>query len=46
MVAADRIFCLLSSNIKPDKATANHHNFQMFTFDRTTSCKACKMFLR
>ncbi|CAJ0922796.1 unnamed protein product [Ranitomeya imitator] len=39
-------FEMAISNIKPDKATANHHNFQMFTFDRTTSCKACKMFLR
>ncbi|XP_053551682.1 guanine nucleotide exchange factor VAV2 [Bombina bombina] len=39
-------FEMAMSNIKPDKATANHHNFQMFTFDKTTSCKACKMFLR
>ncbi|XP_040261945.1 guanine nucleotide exchange factor VAV2 isoform X2 [Bufo bufo] len=39
-------FEMAISNIKPDKATANHHNFQMFTFDRTTSCKACRMFLR
>ncbi|XP_066436355.1 guanine nucleotide exchange factor VAV2 isoform X2 [Eleutherodactylus coqui] len=39
-------FEMAISNIKPEKATANHHNFQMFTFDRTTSCKACKMFLR
>lgn len=42
--------CLLSpstrSNIKPDKANANHHSFQMYTFDKTTNCKACKMFLR
>lgn len=34
------------SNIKPDKANANHHSFQMYTFDKTTNCKACKMFLR
>ncbi|XP_063791984.1 guanine nucleotide exchange factor VAV2 isoform X4 [Pseudophryne corroboree] len=39
-------FEMAMSNIKPEKANANHHNFQMFTFDRTTSCKACKMFLR
>ncbi|XP_075690716.1 guanine nucleotide exchange factor VAV2 isoform X8 [Rhinoderma darwinii] len=39
-------FEMAISNIKPEKASANHHNFQMFTFDRTTSCKACKMFLR
>ncbi|XP_069799625.1 guanine nucleotide exchange factor VAV2 [Dendropsophus ebraccatus] len=39
-------FEMAISNIKPEKATANHHNFQMFTFERTTSCKACKMFLR
>lgn len=34
------------SNIKPDKANANHHSFQMYTFDKATSCKACRMFLR
>ncbi|KAH0615469.1 hypothetical protein JD844_004758 [Phrynosoma platyrhinos] len=34
------------SNIKPEKAMANNHNFQMYTFDKTTNCKACKMFLR
>ncbi|XP_018084987.1 guanine nucleotide exchange factor VAV2 isoform X4 [Xenopus laevis] len=39
-------FEMAMSNIKPEKATANHHNFQMFTFDKTTNCKACKMFLR
>uniref|UniRef100_A0A6I8RFJ2 Vav guanine nucleotide exchange factor 2 n=1 Tax=Xenopus tropicalis TaxID=8364 RepID=A0A6I8RFJ2_XENTR len=39
-------FEMAMSNIKPDKANANHHNFQMFTFDKTTNCKACKMFLR
>ncbi|XP_075041808.1 guanine nucleotide exchange factor VAV2 isoform X1 [Mixophyes fleayi] len=39
-------FEMAMSNIKPEKANANHHNFQMFTFDTTTSCKACKMFLR
>lgn len=36
----------LRSNIKPEKANANHHNFQMYTFEKTTNCKACRMFLR
>uniref|UniRef100_A0A452VGF0 Vav guanine nucleotide exchange factor 2 n=1 Tax=Ursus maritimus TaxID=29073 RepID=A0A452VGF0_URSMA len=39
-------FEMAMSNIKPDKANANHHNFQMYTFDKTTNCKACRMFLR
>ncbi|XP_069914890.1 guanine nucleotide exchange factor VAV2 isoform X7 [Oryctolagus cuniculus] len=39
-------FEMAMSNIKPDKANANHHSFQMYTFDKATSCKACKMFLR
>uniref|UniRef100_A0A2I3GST5 Vav guanine nucleotide exchange factor 2 n=1 Tax=Nomascus leucogenys TaxID=61853 RepID=A0A2I3GST5_NOMLE len=39
-------FEMAMSNIKPDKANANHHSFQMYTFDKTTNCKACKMFLR
>ncbi|EFB24901.1 hypothetical protein PANDA_009518, partial [Ailuropoda melanoleuca] len=39
-------FEMAMSNIKPDKANANHHNFQMHTFDKTTNCKACRMFLR
>ncbi|XP_053329496.1 guanine nucleotide exchange factor VAV2 isoform X2 [Spea bombifrons] len=39
-------FEMAMSNIKPDKANANHHTFQMYTFDKATSCRACKMFLR
>uniref|UniRef100_A0A803TNQ3 Vav guanine nucleotide exchange factor 2 n=1 Tax=Anolis carolinensis TaxID=28377 RepID=A0A803TNQ3_ANOCA len=39
-------FEMAMSNIKPDKAMSNNHNFQMYTFDKTTNCKACKMFLR
>ncbi|XP_024618004.1 guanine nucleotide exchange factor VAV2, partial [Neophocaena asiaeorientalis asiaeorientalis] len=39
-------FEMAMSNIKPDKATANQHSFQMYTFDRTTNCRACGMFLR
>uniref|UniRef100_A0A8C6P3M5 Vav guanine nucleotide exchange factor 2 n=1 Tax=Nothobranchius furzeri TaxID=105023 RepID=A0A8C6P3M5_NOTFU len=34
------------SNIKPERATANQHNFQMHTFDKNTNCRACKMLLR
>ena len=34
------------SNIKPEKATANQHNFQMHTFEKDTNCRACKMLLR
>lgn len=43
---SDAPFPNARSNIKPDKATANHHSFQMYTFDRATNCKACRMFLR
>ncbi|XP_006863886.1 PREDICTED: guanine nucleotide exchange factor VAV2 [Chrysochloris asiatica] len=39
-------FEMAISNIKPDKANANHHSFQMYTFDKTTNCRACRMFLR
>ncbi|XP_068105171.1 guanine nucleotide exchange factor VAV2 isoform X2 [Hyperolius riggenbachi] len=39
-------FEMAMSNIRPEKAKANHHQFQMFTFDRATTCKACKKFLR
>lgn len=34
------------SNIKPERATANQHNFQMHTFEKNTNCRACKMLLR
>lgn len=37
---------LRSSNIYPENATANGHDFQMFSFEDTTSCKACQMLLR
>ena len=37
---------LASSNIYPENATANGHDFQMFSFEETTSCKACQMLLR
>uniref|UniRef100_A0A8D0HPK9 Vav guanine nucleotide exchange factor 2 n=1 Tax=Sphenodon punctatus TaxID=8508 RepID=A0A8D0HPK9_SPHPU len=39
-------FEMAMSNIKPERANANNHNFQMYTFEKTTNCKACKMFLR
>lgn len=34
------------SNIKPERATANQHDFQMHTFEKNTNCRACKMLLR
>lgn len=37
---------LPSSNIYPENAAANGHDFQMFSFEETTSCKACQMLLR
>ncbi|TNN55980.1 Guanine nucleotide exchange factor VAV2 [Liparis tanakae] len=39
-------FGMAMSNIKPERATANQHNFQMHTFDKNTNCRACKMLLR
>ncbi|XP_015222470.1 guanine nucleotide exchange factor VAV2 isoform X2 [Lepisosteus oculatus] len=39
-------FEMAMSNIKPERATANHHNFQMHTFEKNTNCRACKMLLR
>ncbi|XP_032904941.1 guanine nucleotide exchange factor VAV2 isoform X7 [Amblyraja radiata] len=39
-------FEMALSNIKPEKATANYHNFQMMTFDKFTNCKSCRMLLR
>lgn len=34
------------SNIFPEDALADGHEFQMFSFEDTTSCKACQMLLR
>ncbi|XP_067868104.1 guanine nucleotide exchange factor VAV2 isoform X1 [Heterodontus francisci] len=39
-------FEMALSNIKPEKATANYHSFQMTTFEKSTNCKACRMLLR
>ncbi|XP_067231690.1 guanine nucleotide exchange factor VAV2 isoform X1 [Chanodichthys erythropterus] len=39
-------FEMAMSNIKPERATANQHNFQMHTFEKNTNCRACKKLLR
>lgn len=39
-------FEMAMSNIKPERATANQHNFQMHTFEKNTNCRVCKMLLR
>ncbi|XP_076140777.1 guanine nucleotide exchange factor VAV2 isoform X6 [Alosa pseudoharengus] len=39
-------FEMAMSNIKPERATANQHNFEMHTFEKNTNCRACKMLLR
>lgn len=35
-----------SSNIRPENATSNHHDFYMHTFEKITSCNSCHMLLR
>ncbi|XP_044514395.1 proto-oncogene vav isoform X3 [Gracilinanus agilis] len=39
-------FEMALSNVYPENATANGHDFQMFSFEETASCKACQMLLR
>uniref|UniRef100_A0A5F8H3V2 Vav guanine nucleotide exchange factor 3 n=1 Tax=Monodelphis domestica TaxID=13616 RepID=A0A5F8H3V2_MONDO len=39
-------FEMALSNIRPDYADSNFHDFKMHTFTRVTSCKACQMLLR
>uniref|UniRef100_H2ZVV4 Vav guanine nucleotide exchange factor 3 n=1 Tax=Latimeria chalumnae TaxID=7897 RepID=H2ZVV4_LATCH len=39
-------FEMALSNIKPDSATSNSHDFEIHTFKSITSCKACRMLLR
>lgn len=39
-------FEMAQSNICPENAMANNHDFQMHCFEETTSCKACSMLLR
>lgn len=34
------------SNVCPENATANNHDFQMHNFEETACCKACSMMLR
>ena len=37
---------LSRSNIRPDYADSNFHEFKMHTFTRVTSCRVCQMLLR
>uniref|UniRef100_A0A8C2XRF7 Vav guanine nucleotide exchange factor 2 n=1 Tax=Cyclopterus lumpus TaxID=8103 RepID=A0A8C2XRF7_CYCLU len=37
-------FGMAMSNIKPERATANQHNFQMHTFEKNTNCRAWAIF--
>ncbi|EPY84685.1 vav 3 guanine nucleotide exchange factor isoform 1-like protein [Camelus ferus] len=39
-------FEMALSNIRPDHADSNFHEFKMHTFNRVTSCKVCQMLLR
>ncbi|XP_063150456.1 proto-oncogene vav [Candoia aspera] len=39
-------FEMALSNIYPKNAKANRHEFYMYSFEDTTSCKACQMLLR
>ncbi|XP_017287847.1 guanine nucleotide exchange factor VAV3 isoform X1 [Kryptolebias marmoratus] len=39
-------FGMAISNIHPENATNNSHEFQMHTFERITSCNSCHMLLR
>uniref|UniRef100_A0A8I3RX72 Vav guanine nucleotide exchange factor 3 n=2 Tax=Canis lupus familiaris TaxID=9615 RepID=A0A8I3RX72_CANLF len=39
-------FEMALSNIRPDYADSNFHEFKMHTFNRVTSCKVCQMLLR
>ncbi|OCT82953.1 guanine nucleotide exchange factor VAV3 isoform X2 [Xenopus laevis] len=39
-------FEMALSNIRPDNATANYHEFQMHSFKNVTSCRVCQMLLR
>ncbi|KAM9320988.1 proto-oncogene vav [Gastrophryne carolinensis] len=39
-------FEMAVSNIHPDHARDNGHDFQMHSFENTTRCKACQMLLR
>nr|XP_057944000.1 proto-oncogene vav-like isoform X2 [Doryrhamphus excisus] len=39
-------FEMALSNLCPENATANSHDFQMHSFEETACCKACSMMLR
>uniref|UniRef100_A0A3Q0T595 Vav guanine nucleotide exchange factor 3 n=1 Tax=Amphilophus citrinellus TaxID=61819 RepID=A0A3Q0T595_AMPCI len=39
-------FGMAISNIRPENATNNFHEFRMHTFERITSCNSCHMLLR
>ncbi|XP_072567868.1 proto-oncogene vav isoform X1 [Paramormyrops kingsleyae] len=39
-------FQMALSNMFPENNTANSHDFQMYCFEETTSCRACQMLLR
>ncbi|XP_077426262.1 proto-oncogene vav isoform X2 [Vanacampus margaritifer] len=39
-------FEMAQSNMCPENATANNHDFQMHNFEDTACCKACSMMLR
>nr|XP_019813769.1 PREDICTED: guanine nucleotide exchange factor VAV3 [Bos indicus] len=39
-------FEMALSNIRPDYADSNFHEFKMHTFTRVTSCRVCQMLLR
>uniref|UniRef100_A0A9J8CTG8 Vav 3 guanine nucleotide exchange factor b n=1 Tax=Cyprinus carpio carpio TaxID=630221 RepID=A0A9J8CTG8_CYPCA len=39
-------FEMAISNIRPENATFNSHNFRMHNFERATSCSSCHMLLR
>ncbi|CAL9699852.1 unnamed protein product [Knipowitschia caucasica] len=39
-------FEMAISNMCPENATANNHDFQMHCFEEASSCKACSMLLR
>uniref|UniRef100_A0A3Q2ZAK7 Osteoclast-stimulating factor 1 n=1 Tax=Hippocampus comes TaxID=109280 RepID=A0A3Q2ZAK7_HIPCM len=39
-------FEMAQSNMCPENATANNHDFQMHNFEETACCKACSMMLR
>ncbi|XP_066547993.1 guanine nucleotide exchange factor VAV3 [Amia ocellicauda] len=39
-------FGMAISNIRPENANENFHEFKMHTFDRITSCTSCRMLLR